>query len=363
MKNRACGILFAPRPSCRRTLDTANLLKDALQLGATIISVRRPAADGASPSDEPVVLSFTDSNSAAHTASCGALISTAAPTLSGLSWLGLDAEEAAVFSTVEARQIATVATSFDPPFPFGIYFFGGNLTNEQAAEFLASSGEPGEEEQSPLAAIMGGMGSFGGGSVDAETGKPRFDGTPLMGYMCVHSLLASHLLRSCVLPPAGPHFPVVNGKYVQQLASCLHVAGWLVATQQPTLPSLSLSILPLSSSPTAGSALRRPRPRAASQRRRQAPTHPHQLPAPPPLSATCSQTWWSRSHHPHCRSTPRGTGARRRRHTLATSLQESASHRFGTFRCVRAAAGRIGRLHAPTMQSIQYGAVVSPCGT
>ncbi len=85
----------------------------SLHLGARITSVERPPPGGAGP----VTIRFDDAGQQARTLRCGALVNTAVQTLAGLQYLGLDAEEQALFAHVRTDQLFSAAMLVTPPLP------------------------------------------------------------------------------------------------------------------------------------------------------------------------------------------------------------------------------------------------------
>lgn len=105
----------------------ALLPRGSLRLRAQIAAVERPPP-GAVGGDVVVRYRTTPEGSAAGitvttTLHCGALINTAGQTLSGLSYLGLDSLESALFSHVRADRLFTTAMVVRPPLPSPAAFY------------------------------------------------------------------------------------------------------------------------------------------------------------------------------------------------------------------------------------------------
>lgn len=96
-------------PFLEKVLNSTNLPADAINLGVTITSVVRPAA-GAAGATALAWTSLADQSNV-NSCTCGAVLNTAPQTVGGLSFLGLDSVEAALFTPVFTNRYATAAVT------------------------------------------------------------------------------------------------------------------------------------------------------------------------------------------------------------------------------------------------------------
>lgn len=101
---------------------SATLPAGSVRLSATVSAVLRPSASQ-TRGKEPVLLTYTQPGRGETTLRCGALLNTVPQTAAGLSYLGLDGVELALFERVRWSRVFTTALVVTPPLPTCGYFF------------------------------------------------------------------------------------------------------------------------------------------------------------------------------------------------------------------------------------------------